>query len=115
MSARHSSREAVEVLGVAAAGTVLFFGRSLRAGTSLHGALLGASLFSLVILGITRGRPSRMWDLKPPDFDELPMTADDERARRPEKRTVRIHQTAFLVFVLAFFTAYGISGATLLD
>lgn len=115
LSARNSDREAIEVLGVAAAGTALFFGRSLRSGTSLHGALLGASLFSLVILSITRGRPSRMFDLKPPHPDEPPMTAEAERSRRRQKRRVRLHQAAFLAFVLCFFALYGMSGAAFLD
>ena len=115
LGALDSGREAMEVLGVAAAGTAVFFGRSLRSGTSLHGALLGASLFTLVILGITWGRPSRMFDLRPPHPDELPMTAEAERSRRRQNRRVRLHQAAFLAFVLCFFTLYGLSGATFLN
>lgn len=116
MNARDSGREAIEVLGAAGVGTALFFWRWLvKDNASLHGALLGASLFALVILAITRGRPSRMFDPKPLDPNALPLTPDEELARRRAKRAVRIHQAVFIVTVLAFFIVYGLTGATFLD
>ena len=112
VSARHSGREALEVLSVAAGATALFFARSHWNGTSLHGALLSASLAALSILALTRGRPTRMFDPKPP---RPPLTPGQERSFRRRKRAVRLHQTAFLVIVVAFFTFYGFSGATFLE
>src|SRR4051794_38649169 len=92
MSSRHSDREAVEVLAVAGAGTVIFFSRWLvRSEGSLHGALVGASMCTVLILVITRGRPARMFDPKQPDARDLPLSEDEERARRRQKGSVRIH------------------------
>src|SRR4051812_35856195 len=94
LTARRSGREALEILSVAAGGTALFFARSRWNGTSLHGALLSASLFALVVLALTRGKPSRMFDPKPP---EPPLSDDEERSFRRRGRRVHYHQAAFLV------------------
>jgi hypothetical protein len=88
------------------------FARSRWNGTSLHGALLSASLFAPLVLALTRGEPSRMMDPKPP---QQRLSDDEERSFRRRKRRVHGHQAAFLVIVLGFFAIYGLSGATFLD
>jgi hypothetical protein len=92
---------------------VVFLARSLfRDGTSLHGALLTASLVGLFIMALTRGRPSRMFDPRRPEDSA---SSDAQAAFRRERRVVRWHQAVFLTVVFFFFFAYAFSGATFLD
>lgn len=62
VSARSSGREAGEVLVGVVAASSGFFARSGVDGTSLLGALRGATLVSLLIIVITGGRPARVFD-----------------------------------------------------
>ena len=78
------------------AGTVSFFWRSLvREEASLHGALLGASLFAWSS-SLSPAVGPHDCSTEAPGPHDLPPTADEERLRRCEKRTVRIHQAIFM-------------------
>jgi hypothetical protein len=62
VSARASGWEAGEVLVGVVAASSAFFVRSGIEGTSLLGALRGATLVSVLIVVITGGRPARVFD-----------------------------------------------------
>ena len=94
----------------------MFFWRwTAKNDASLPGALRGASLFALVVLVITRGRPSRMFDPKPSADDAPAASTEEGHAPGRTLLSVRIHQAAFIVCVLLFFTIYALTGASFLD
>ena len=115
-SARASGREAGEaIVGVvAASGT--FFVRSGIEGTSLLGALRGATLVSLLIIVITGGRPARVFDppgMKARDYRRL--SREDRAAIDRRDRASCLSQLVLIVCIIGGATAYVLAGWTFLD
>lgn len=96
--------------------TAVFFIRGLASGTSLDGMLYGASLLSTVILLVTLGDPSLMFDIhqmKGKQFRRLPKQ-EQAKARARDLRS-GIAQIAFTLIVIAGASLYVGLGWTFLD
>lgn len=115
-SARGSGRDAAEVLSGVAVASGTFFVRSAIEGTSVLGALRGATLVSLLILVITAGRPARIFDppgMKARDFRRLPREQREAVERRG--RATLLYQGALLVCIVGGTGVYILTNSTFLD
>jgi hypothetical protein len=116
LSARQAGRDAVEVLLAIVVTSSLFFGRSVFEGTSVLGALRGATSISLLILVITGGRPARVFDppgMKARHYRRL-SRAEREAVDRRERASF-LSQVALLGCIVGGVIAYEVSGSTFLD
>lgn len=115
-SARASGREAGEVLVAVVAASSAFFARTAIDGTSLLGALRGATLVSLLILVITGGQPARVFDppgMKARTYRRLPREQRAALDRRD--RASCLSQLTLILCILGGATTYVLAGWTFLD
>ncbi|MGW6282061.1 hypothetical protein [Kribbella sp. NPDC055071] len=116
LSARGSGREAGEVLAAVVATSGAFFARTGIEGTSLLGALRGATLVSLLIIVITGGRPARVFD--PPGMKARAyrrLSREDRDAIDRRDRASCLTQLVLTVCIIGGVTAYVFAGWTFLD
>ena len=116
VSARASGREAGEVLAGVVAASSAFFARSGIDGTSLLGALRGATLVSVLIIVITAGRPTRVFD--PPGMKARAyrrMSREEREAIDRRDRASCLSQLALIICIIGGVTAYALAGWTFLD
>ena len=96
--------------------TVTFFVRGLAAGTSLDGMLCGAALLSIVILLITGGDPSLMFDIHQMKGKQFRRLSKQEQARvKARDRRSGTAQFAFIAIVIVGASLYVELGWTFLD
>ncbi|WP_134128872.1 hypothetical protein [Kribbella pratensis] len=96
--------------------TVTFFIRGLAVGTSLDGMLYGAALLSIVILLITGGDPSLMFDIHHMKGKQFRRLSKQERARvKARDRRSGTAQFAFIAIVIVGASLYVGLGWTFLD
>lgn len=96
--------------------TVTFFVRGLAAGTSLDGMLYGAALLSAVILLITGGDPSLMFDIHQMKGKQFRRLSKQEQARvKTRDRRSGIAQLSFIAVVIGGASLYVGLGWTFLD
>jgi hypothetical protein len=96
--------------------TVTLFVRGLATGTSLDGMLYGAALLSTVILLITGGDPSLMFDIHQMKGKQFRRLSEQEQARvKGRDRRSGIAQFAFIAFVIVGAPLYAGLGWTFLD
>jgi hypothetical protein len=116
VSARASGWEAGEVLVGVVAVSSAFFARCGIEGTSLLGALRGATLVSLLILLITGGRPARVFD--PPGMKARTyrrLSREEREAIDRRDRASCLSQFALILCIIGGATAYELAGWTFLD
>ena len=116
VSARASGREAAEVFVPVVASSTAFFVRSGIDGTSLLGALRGATLLSLLILVITGGRPARVFD--PPGMKARAyrrLSREEREAVDRRDRASCLSQLALIICILGAVITYALAGWTFLD
>lgn len=109
----HGLPRAVALAGVLVA-TGGFFLRSRVEDTSLAGTLWAGALLNVVILGVTAGRPSELFDSL--DKGALEAMPSDERALA-EARIARVerNQLIFLGVVIFGVLLYELAGTDFLD
>lgn len=116
VSARASGREAGEVFVPVVATSSVFFVRSGIDGTSLLGALRGATLLSLLILVITGGRPARAFD--PPGMKARAyrrLSREEREAIDRRDRASCLTQLALIICIVGGVITYAVAGWTFLD
>jgi|tagenome__1003787_1003787.scaffolds.fasta_scaffold20419024_1 hypothetical protein len=96
--------------------TMTFFARELATGTSLDGMLYGAALLSTVILVITGGDPSLMFDIHQMKGKQFRRLSKQEQAS-VKARDLRsgIAQLSFILIVIVGAALYVGFGWTFLD
>lgn len=107
VKARTTKLGALGAVGVVAMATAAFFIRGLIAGASVDSMLYGSALLSALILLVTLGDPSLMFDIhqmKGKEFRRLPKAKQAE-VRRKETRSA-IAQVSFLVVVIVGVALY---------
>ncbi len=116
LSARRSGREAGEVLVAVIGASSAFFMRIGIEGTSLLGALRGATLVSALIIVITGGRPARVFDppgMKARDYRRL--SREEREAIDRRGRASAVSQLVLIVCIIGGVTTYVIAGWTFLN
>ncbi|WP_344180585.1 hypothetical protein [Kribbella lupini] len=116
LSGRGSGREAGEVLVAVVGASSAFFVRSAIQGTSVVGALRGATLVSLLMVVITGGRPALVFD--PPGMKARTyrrLSREDREAVDRRGRASCLSQLALMVCIIGGVTAYVVAGWTFLD
>ncbi|WP_405064493.1 hypothetical protein OG474_23330 [Kribbella sp. NBC_01505] len=107
VKSRGNRVDGAAVLGAVLLATVTFFVRALVAGTSLDSVFYGAALLSVLILAVTLGDPSLMFDIhqmKGKQFRRLPK-AEQAKVRARDRRS-GIAQLSFLVIVVVASSLY---------
>jgi hypothetical protein len=116
VKSRTSRIGAVGALAGVRLSTVVFFVRGLASGTSIDGMLYGAALLSAVILLVTLGDPSLMFDIhqmKGKQFRRLPKQ-EQAKVRSRDLRS-GIAQFTFTLLVIVGASLYVGLGWTFLD
>jgi hypothetical protein len=116
VKSRSSRVDGVAVIGAVVLSTSGFFVRGLIAGTSLDGMLYGSALLSALILVVTLGDPSLMFDLhlmKAKQFRRLPKV-EQARVKAKDRRS-GVAQLTFIVIVVVAVSLYVALDWTFLD
>jgi hypothetical protein len=116
VSARANGWEAGEVLVGVVAASGAFLLRSAIEGTSLIGALRGATLASALILLITGGHPARIFD--PPGMKARAyrrLSRQEREAIDRRDRASCLSQLALTLCIIGGVTTYVVAGWTFLD
>lgn len=110
LAAVKSRRSRVGAAGVVSAiilSTAAFFIRGLVSGTSLDSVFYGAALLSGLILVITLGDPSLMFDIHQMKAKQFRRLSKAEQAEvRARDRRSGISQLAFLIVVIVAISLY---------
>lgn len=116
VKSRTSRLDAAGVISGVLLSTAVFFVRALTSGTSLDGMLYGAALLSTVILLVTAGDPSLMFDIHQMKKKQFRRLSKQEQAR-VKARDLRsgIAQFAFTLIVIVGASLYVGLGWTFLD
>ncbi len=115
VKARTTKLGALGAVGVVAMSTAAFFIRGLIAGASLDSMLYGSALLSALILVVTLGDPSLMFDIhqmKGKEFRRLPKAKQAE-VKAKDRRSA-IAQVTFTVVVIVAVSLYVASDWTFL-
>ena len=117
ISLRRDRSEAIlSVLGGVLGSVGVFFVRSGLGDVSFRGSLRTASILSIAILVISRGRPSILFDVDQPKSKEFRRMSKVERAKIHQRdRNTVIAQGLFLLFAVVGSGIYVFSGWTFLD
>ncbi len=116
VKSRSSRIGALGAIGAVVMSTSAFFIRGLIAGTSLDSMLYGSALLSALILVVTLGDPSLMFDIhqmKGKEFRRLPKAKQAEV--KAKDRRSGIAQITFLVVVIVAVSLYAAFGWTFLS
>ncbi|MFI5714099.1 hypothetical protein [Kribbella sp. NPDC051620] len=103
VKSRGSRVDSVVVIGAVVLSTLGFFVRGLIAGTSLDSMFYGSALLSALILVVTLGDPSLMFDIhlmKGKQFRRLPK-AEQLKVKARDKRSAIAQLTFALIVVVA--------------
>jgi hypothetical protein len=116
VKSRTSRIGAVGAIGGVLLSTVVFFVRGLASGTSIDGTLYGAALLSAVILLVTLGDPSLMFDIHQMKGKQFRRLSKQDQAK-VKARDLRsgVAQFAFTAIVIVGASLYVGLGWTFLD